>query len=552
MTGKRRFHLGFWIYFTAALLIFLALAAGRLGIDPRPGFGRTRAVMLALGVVALFHGIWLAVLRGAAARLKGRSFVIPAVLRLRPPYVLALILVCAWSFRAVMLFGYVPMSPWVADMVLWDAEMGRNIRHGRGWVLDEPFVKRVAMAQNKVGVQVDLQEFGKPPEDADPANFKPFTTWAHTPGYSLWFALSYVLGGGERYMYSRVMQALLDGLACLFLYGIGRRLWSPGAGLLAAALYAFSPAHVFLANLPVSACLDSFAFLGIAYGLTAMATDLSRGKSAVPGGAALALSTAFGTAMNSAAFIMPPAAALVALVLAPFARDARKLFVAIVLAWCAAFAILAPWGFRNLKANGHFTVTRQTFWQFAWETLGEIPNPWGLALENDGPYWAWMQDHCPAPCPPQAREKTARDYLLTRVVPSPQFPGHLARLVKLRASRLTDVIRGSQLGVVSEAAPPGFERKLRGFLGAADTVMLWTLPLAFLGLVAVLARKRDAATAALVALAPSLATIVLSLVFYVEVRKTLPGYGYFFALAAVAVAAAFQAVLRANARSTSG
>lgn len=453
---------------------------------------------------------------------------------------LVLILAVAWTFRAVMLVGYVPASPWVADMVLWDAEMGRNLKEGRGWVLNEPLVIRIIGTQNAQKKQIDIAEFLPAPEDSNPASFKRFTTWAHTPGYSLWFALSYLLGGSERYIHSRILQAFFDGLACLFLFGIGRRLWSRSAGYIAAGLYAFSPAHVFLANLPVSSCLDSFAFLGVAYGIVRIGSDVAAGYRAWKGVVVAGLCTAFGAAMNSAAFMLPLVAVVAALALAPFARQARRMVVWLMLVWCLAFAVLAPWGFRNLKVNGQFTLMRQTFWQFAWETLGEIPNPWGLALENDAPYWRWTAQNCPDPCPPPVREATVRNYLFKEVFSSPQFPGHVVKLAVLRVPRLVSVIRSLPLGVISTEIPPDFQKTLFKFLRVLDTAMLAVFPLALAGLLCALFLRKKAAVVTIVALAPSVFVVFFSLVFFVEVRKTLPAYGFLFALAGIAVSAAWN------------
>ena len=157
----------------------------------------------------------------------------------------------AIGFRLWMLESFKPAAPWVGALTLADAEMGRNLLAGRGWVANIDMIDKANRAQEGHPTMVDLQEL-LPVDDAKPDVLVTVGS-AHSPGYSLWFALSYWLGGDYRYVYSQRMQALLDATACLLLFGIGRRVWSTTAGWFAAVWYALSPANAFLANLTVAA-----------------------------------------------------------------------------------------------------------------------------------------------------------------------------------------------------------------------------------------------------------------------------------------------------------
>jgi hypothetical protein len=446
---------------------------------------------------------------------------------------LAAIVAIALTFRLVMAGVYWPSNQMVMGMALWDAEMARNLLQGRGWVLNWDHVLTMDRAVVARGAMVDPQDF-LPADDARAGALAPFAQFAHTPGYSVWLAASFALGGAQRFVYSQWMQAALDAAACLCVFGIGRRLWSIRAGIFGAIAYALSPAHAYVAVQTVAAATDSFWTLLVGYGAVRMWDAQRRGQSLAPGLTAVVAGSTAGALMNSAAFALPLVLAGATAIIAFAARSVARLVPFFLAAQMAVMALLTPWALRNKQVYGQFTFTRQTFWQFAWETLGSVPNPWGLAIgDNDIAYWAWISARCPEPCSPDTRETVTRDYLVRDVFRSPQFPGHMVRLIATQLPGLVYVSRlpADKPFIAHGPAQQALALGLRGLNVLA--LLIW--PAALFGLTLLTLREATAA-GAWIGLAPTLFLIGFSLVFYIEHRKTTPAFGYLLAMSGVAVA----------------
>lgn len=523
---------------TGTLLTLLALA---LRVHRGGPIGPTQLHIGAIAVAILIAGLLRAparVLAQAFMRARaGAPVEIEPVTR-RQRGLLASAVLVALVFRLVMISVYWPSHQIVTGMVLWDAEMARNLLKGRGWTLNWGFVERLDRVVIERGKTVDPQEF-YPVDDSKPGALDTFQLYAHTPGHSVWLALSFLLGGSHRFIYSQWMQAALDSLACLLVFGIGRRLWSNTAGVAGALIYALSPGHVYLAIQPAAAATDSFWVLLIGYGAVRLARAVASRTSVAPGLVAVVAGTVCGTMMNTLAFTLPLAAAGGAALAGFFVRPAWRIAGYLVLAHLLVVLALVPWGLRTKRVYGHFAETRQTFWQHTWETLGAVPNPWGLQLVTesggkDDAYFVWIRANCPAPCWPFEREAFTRDYLLKNVFTSPQFPVHLLRLVKMQ---LPGVVYVSRLPVDNPYVGEGIAGRIfAAALSVINVAVLLLFPAALVGLVFLTVRK-STAVAAWVGLAPSVFLIVFSLVLFIEHRKTTQAYGYLMALAGVACAA---------------
>lgn len=442
-----------------------------------------------------------------------------------------LILGVALAVRLTMIERYVPVSPWVAAQTLADAEMGRNLIEGRGWTANRVLIERARAAQNQPGrrIMVDLQDLL--PVDDSPANQLSVGA-AHSPGYSTWLAISYWLGGDYRYVYSQRMQAVLDAIGALLVFGIGVRCWSRTAGVIAGLGYALSPPHAFLANLTVAAATDSFWFLLTAYGTVVTAGAIKEGRSPWRGGALVALAGFCGACMNSTALVLPAVSAGAAVVIA--VADRRYLRVAGVLlaAQLMVMVALTPWAVRNQQRFDQFSFVRGSFWQLAFAAWGELPNPWGLGFD-DKEYWHWIDENCPA-CSAGQQQQAMRDFLLSEVVTTRPFPRHLGNLLALRLPRTLEVARTPD-GGFQPGEPTRSDKALAGLFVRWDRLLPWIAVLAAAGLAIALFR-RDHRLILLLGLAPSVFLLGFSLVFYVELRKTVPAYGCVFVLAAIAVA----------------
>jgi hypothetical protein len=533
-----------WSLASAGGLVVAGTLARVMALDRAAGFGPAQLQAALVGGV-LFVGSLVETpgraLAGALWRARRMRSLPPAIaapaIRRSIRWRLAGIVMVALVFRVWMVGAYWPSNQITMGMALWDAEMARNLLHGDGWQLNWEFVKKVDAAVVARRAMVDPQDL-QPPDQARGAALAPLPFYAHTPGYSVWLAISFALGGANRFVYSQWMQCALDSLACLLVFGIGRRLWSDRAGTIGALLYALSPAHVYLAIQTVSAATDSFWLLLIAYGVVRGWNELEAGAIPWRGGGAITVGAFAGTAMNSIAFLQPAIVAGWALLAILLRRTTWRMAVTGLVSQLVVVALLVPWGLRNRSVYGHFTFLRETTWQLVWEAWGQIPNPWGLAIgNNDAAYWAWVEGRCPAPCAPSAREAVTRNYVLSAVIPSRAFPAHLIRLARLRLPGLVYV---SRLPADMPFPGDGFAASVaRGGLALLNVGALLLFPLAAFGMV-MIALRGTTFPAAWLALAPTVFGLAFSLFIFMEHRMTTPSLGYLVALSGIAVAGGLE------------
>ena len=532
---ERRLRAAFLV---SGLLIVALVAGARLvGMHAGGSMGPAQRQVALLGALLLAAGFVAAPSRFLAGVLdRAQAAREPRIrpLARRTRWQLAAIVLLALFVRGVMIRSYWPANQMTSGMTLWDAEMARNLLQGRGWVLNWSFVQRLDRAVVESNVMVDPQDY-LPADDHAPGALAPLAQFAHTPGYSMWLAASFAIGGGLRFAYSQWMQVALDSLACLLVFGIGRRLWSTTAGLIGALIYACSLAHVYLSIQTVAAATDSFWALLIAYGVVRLWSDREQQPIPFVGMGCIVAATVCEAAINSYMFWMPLFVAAWAALISVAVPSARRLALRLVIAQAAVIALLTPWALRNQRVYGQFAYTRQQFWEFVWELpIGNVPNPWGMTFgSNDAAFEQWIAARCPAPCPPVQRESITRDFLTSEVLPSKQFPPLFVRAV---LKRLPALVYASRLPVDKPfvaASAPG--RIWAAALRAINLAALALWPAAAFGFFVI--ARRPGAAAAWLALAPTIFLIAFSLAFMAEHRKTTPAYGYLLALSGAGIAA---------------
>jgi hypothetical protein len=84
------------------------------------------------------------------------------------------------------------------------------------------------------------------------------------PGYPALLGVAYALFGAH-HLVARVLNCVLATATCLFTYGIGRRAYGEGIGLLAAAIFAVLPGDIFYASQILSEVSFGFALSGCIY-----------------------------------------------------------------------------------------------------------------------------------------------------------------------------------------------------------------------------------------------------------------------------------------------
>jgi alpha-tubulin suppressor-like RCC1 family protein len=340
------------------------------------------------------------------------------------------------------------------------------------------------------------------------------------------------------------MQVVLDALAALLVVGIGTRCWSRAAGAIGGLLYALSPPHAFLGNLTVAAATDSFWFLLAAYGAVVMADAINAGRSPRSGCALVAVAALAGASMNSTGLVLPAGIAAVAIGVALFDRRYLRVAAALVAAQVVVLLMLTPWALRNQREYGQFSLVRGSFWQLAFAAWGELPNPWGLGFD-DKEYFHWIEENC-LECSPGQQQQAMADFLLSDVVASRPFPRHLANLIALRLPTALDVARTPD-GVLSTDAGRYRAATLDLAFRFWNAAVPYRAVLSLLGLIVAVAGT-ERRWPIVLGLAPTIFLTCFSLVFYVELRKTVPGYGYLIALAGIGIAAATEWIVRRTGR----
>jgi 4-amino-4-deoxy-L-arabinose transferase-like glycosyltransferase len=188
------------------------------------------------------------------------------------------------------------------------------------------------------------------------------------PPLIAWIIAATTAIGGDAEAWVRLAGPLLHGVAGLVLCAVGRRLYSPGVGLLALLLYTLMPG-VQLSSLVISTDAPLLALLSL--GLLAYVSMPAQAQARSVGVAALA-GLAFGVAaLAKYAAVYALIGLVLHLILVPAARRAWTLSAA--LAFAAVFAaVLAP----NLAWNAahHFSTMAHTADNAHW-SAGGLFNP---------------------------------------------------------------------------------------------------------------------------------------------------------------------------------
>ncbi len=205
----------------------------------------------------------------------------------------------------------------------------------------------------------------------------------------------------------------------------------------------------------------------------------------------------------------------------------------IVAAQGIAFALLIPWGLRNLAVNGKFTYVRDTSWQIAFGGLGEVDNPWELGYD-DYWYFKWTGAHCPTTDDYFACQERVRNYIIHDVVFTSHFPGHLLRLVMLRLPRIPlMLIQNAAFSMRLDPAWPAIATlALAIAINAMNALSSYLIPAAAVGLLT-LPRSKWGPT--LIAAAPTSFLTAFSLVFGTSFHHTTPGLGFIIVPAAIGI-----------------
>jgi 4-amino-4-deoxy-L-arabinose transferase-like glycosyltransferase len=206
----------------------------------------------------------------------------------------------------------------------------------------------------------------------DPARWRPSTL--HPPGYASYLALVYRVFGNPLIPWAKALQAVIDALACLVVFTIGRRLAGPRTGVVAAALCALFLPTAYLVTSRVADALMPAFLVGTFY-LFVRGLESGRLRWYVATGVALGAACMFRPdSLLFPSFLFLGAAAL---------RGFRHALVAATVITLVTAAMVVPWGIRNRVANGSFNVTTHAGGMALYQGLGQFPNRHGIVFDDD-------------------------------------------------------------------------------------------------------------------------------------------------------------------------
>jgi len=301
---------------------------------------------------------------------------------------LILIIILAFGIRLGIIFGtcistpytgmlsHYLLSPYSGETAL-HGEGARNLVEGRGFVADENYVGIILGLQQGYKL-IDLQDIPPPEEE----HFSPI--YQFTPGTSFLLAGTFWVFGEYRYIYLRVIQAIIDSFGCLLIFLIGRELFSKRIGLISAFLYSIWVPIAYLSTWVLHDALMPFiTLLSLYFFIVAIRTGGNKFY------ILSAISVGIGCYFQPTIMLLPLIFGLV-LFLHEFHRaDLKKhVFKAIkvtVIMMAVLILFISPWVVRNYNILGTVTYAMRGpgLWVTIWEGFGEFgENPAGAALDD--------------------------------------------------------------------------------------------------------------------------------------------------------------------------
>jgi 4-amino-4-deoxy-L-arabinose transferase-like glycosyltransferase len=206
----------------------------------------------------------------------------------------------------------------------------------------------------------------------NPALWRPATL--HPPGYAGFLAGVYRVFGAPLIPWAKAIQAVIDALACVLLFFVGRRFGGSRVGLFAAFCAALFPPLAYLVTSRVADALMP-AFVLAVFALWLRGLDTRKAAWFALSGAALGLACLFRPDM----LLFPTFLFLGALVTVPL----RTALWSTALVAACAFVVLVPWGLRNEHVHGDFNVTTHAGGMALYQGIGQFPNPYGIVFDDD-------------------------------------------------------------------------------------------------------------------------------------------------------------------------
>jgi len=282
-------------------------------------------------------------------------------------YLQVIVLVTIFALALGIRMGMILMAPKnlpYYGMSIPVADAARNLVEGRGYVIDEEYVTSIVSKVAKEG-PCDIADVAPPSEET----FTPY--YALPPGTSILLAGTYWVFGEYRWIYLRVIEAIIDSFGCVLMFLIGKALFSSRVGLIAAFLYAIWLPIAYLSTWPLHDALIPFITLVCLY-FFIMGVKQKRIIFYILAG----LFSGLGCYFQPSLLLLPVAFGIGLLI-----YEIRKIDVwrhvaqaakVTVIMMVVLVLVISPWVIRNYRVTGAVFGMRITVWTLLWEGFAEF------------------------------------------------------------------------------------------------------------------------------------------------------------------------------------
>lgn len=263
-------------------------------------------------------------------------------------------------------------------MAIWHGEAARNLVEGRGFVVDKAYLKDMAIKINEANYLIDISDITPPPNEQFDAVYQ------IAPGTPLLLASTYWVFGEYRYIYLRILQALIDTFGCLIIFLLGRELFSKRVGLISAGIYALFLPIAFLSTLVMHDALMPFFILASLY-LFVMGVRRSSIKYYAMSAFVVAISAYFQPSTLFLPIMYGFGLFVYSIRKSGFWTKLMNIIKVTAVMMTVVVIMVVPWVIRNHQVTGVWSPSlRVGVWAGIWEGIGEFPdNPIGAKLADD-------------------------------------------------------------------------------------------------------------------------------------------------------------------------
>jgi 4-amino-4-deoxy-L-arabinose transferase-like glycosyltransferase len=298
----------------------------------------------------------------------------PAKITRREIIVLSLVILLSIGIRIGITINTLGVPIYTGEAV-FIGETARNLAAGRGYVMDPLYAGQVNTLQNEKNTLIDLQDVAPPNSES----FVP--VYAMPPGPSTLLALMYKIFGQYRYIYLRLLEAVIASFGCLLIFLICRDLLNNKIGLIAAFLYAVYLPMAYVSTWALQDALMPFFSLLAAYLFFRGAQKKSWKYYMFAG-----LVTGVAAYFQPTIMLLPLSLGLGLFI---YKLGDLKLFKSLgyaslstAIAVAMVILVITPWVVRDYRVTGGIIPMRPGSWQGIWEGFGEYPNPVGAVLND--------------------------------------------------------------------------------------------------------------------------------------------------------------------------